>query len=680
MTATYSPDDNKLRLYSLTRLDRETYDRVKAAGFAWAPKQGFFVAPMWTPGRVDLLLELCGELGDEDTSLVERAEERAERFDDYSERRGQEAAGVRSAVAAITEHIPMGQPILVGHHSERRARKDAERIEHGMRKAIKLWDTSKYWQQRAAGALRNAKYKERADVRHRRIKGIEADKRKQERIVENAQRMLVGWQREGLTLDQAKELANESHHHQCYPLAEFPRAEPASQYEGSMGLWSALDGGVITAEQARAIGVRHYPATIAYAQRWIAHYDNRLAYERAMLGEQGGIASDRFAIEVGGRVLVRGEWVTVLRVNKSGGRINSVSTNRRYVSVVGIEEVQDYHAPTPELVAKVKAATKLPPLCNYPGDNTLTVTQAQWDAVYKDHKRTAVIKAQGGTLAHRRRVVDNFIARQLGHEAARSCQWGSTSVFVSDAKRVDPPAAPSTTATDEGVSAAAAAAPGLPAPERVAPRPVHQAPAPTEFDAMREQLRQGVKVVSAPQLFQTPAAIAARMVDLAEMRIGQRVLEPSAGTGRLLQALPGVVPFGAKRQTALDVVAVERNHDLAQLLRGSGLAEDVRCADFLAVQPQELGALFDVVLMNPPFADGADILHIEHAATFLKPGGTLVAVCAGGPRQHDRLRPMVQHYGGSWEPLPAGSFEESGTGVNTVLLSFRVPVDENAQA
>lgn len=49
ITATYSPEDNKLRLYPSERLDKETYDRVKAAGFAWAPKQQIFVAPMWTP-------------------------------------------------------------------------------------------------------------------------------------------------------------------------------------------------------------------------------------------------------------------------------------------------------------------------------------------------------------------------------------------------------------------------------------------------------------------------------------------------------------------------------------------------------------------------------------------------------------------------------------------------------
>ena len=84
-TATYSPEDNKLRLYSTTRLDSETYARVKAAGFIWAPKQDLFVAPMWTPSREDLLIELAGEIEDEDRSLVDRAEERADRFSDYKE-------------------------------------------------------------------------------------------------------------------------------------------------------------------------------------------------------------------------------------------------------------------------------------------------------------------------------------------------------------------------------------------------------------------------------------------------------------------------------------------------------------------------------------------------------------------------------------------------------------------
>ena len=84
MRATYSPEDNKLRLHPSERLDAEDYQRFKAAGFKWAAKQELFVVPMWTPPRFDLLVEFCGEVEDEDISLVERAEQRADRFEGYS--------------------------------------------------------------------------------------------------------------------------------------------------------------------------------------------------------------------------------------------------------------------------------------------------------------------------------------------------------------------------------------------------------------------------------------------------------------------------------------------------------------------------------------------------------------------------------------------------------------------
>jgi phospholipid N-methyltransferase len=321
-TATYSPEDNKLRLYATTRLPREVYDRVRAAGFIWAPKQELFVAPMWTPEREDLLVELCGEIGDEDTSLVERAEERAERFDEYSNKRGADSERAHAAVAAVADGIPLGQPILVGHHSERHARKDAERIESGMRRAVKLWETSRYWTDRAAGAIRHAKYKELPAVRARRIKTLEAEKRKHERTRDKAIRFLRAWRVQPITPERAKAIANHDHVSRCYPLAEFPRLTPdASTYEGQMSLWSALDG-IITAEQARRIACRCHVRTIRRARRWVAHLDNRLAYERAMLDESGGIATDKKPAQVGGAVRCWASpghgagWSFVKKVNK----------------------------------------------------------------------------------------------------------------------------------------------------------------------------------------------------------------------------------------------------------------------------------------------------------------------------------------------------------------------------
>ena len=81
ISATYSPEDNKIRLYASARLDAETFQRVKDAGFKWAPKQELFVAPSWSCAREDLALELAGEIEPEEMTLAERAQMKADRLD-----------------------------------------------------------------------------------------------------------------------------------------------------------------------------------------------------------------------------------------------------------------------------------------------------------------------------------------------------------------------------------------------------------------------------------------------------------------------------------------------------------------------------------------------------------------------------------------------------------------------
>ena len=74
--------------------------------------------------------------------------------------------------------------------------------------------------------------------------------------------------------------------------------------------------------------------------------------------------------------------------------------------------------------------------------------------------------------------------------------------------------------------------------------------------------------------------------------------------------------------------------------------------------------------MNPPFANAQDIEHIRHAFTFLALGGRLAAICANGPRQNERLKPLVDSCGGTWRELPADAFAACGTSVRTVALTL----------
>lgn len=592
MTATYSPEDNKLRLYASSRLDPELYARVRAAGFIWAPKQDLFVAPMWTPERESLLLELCDEIGDEDKSLVERSEERADRFSDYSDNRAEDAQRAQEGVAAIADNIPLGQPILVGHHSERHARKDAEKIQNGMRKTVQMWEQSAYWKARAAGAIRHAKYKERPDVRARRIKKLEAEQRKQERIVKYSTDALKVWRsidradslRRGLSnapttiTERAKLFANADHISMCFPLADYPRDPPTSQYEGAMSLWSALDDGIITGEQAQALAIPAHERTIAHHSKWLEHYTNRLTYERAMLAESGGTVADKTGPEKGGACRCwlsrRGStWLYIQKVNKVSVTLldNWGNAGRNFTRVVKFDEL------------------------------TSLMTAAEVQA-----------------------------ARDSGNLLEAE---NKTGFILRDAFGV--------------------------APKPAAPEPTPDAPSHQELDAMREQIKTGVQVVVVPQLFPTPAPLASRMVQLAGIEDVHEVLEPSAGTGAILDAMD---------KRSKKVCAVEINSNLAQHIADNYPWTTNVEGDFLNFNGS-LGK-FDRIVMNPPFAKGADIAHIQHAMTMLKPGGRLVALCANGPRQNDKLRPIIEAAGGTWEALPAGSFEESGTGVSVALLTF----------
>ncbi|EHW1391827.1 hydrolase, partial [Salmonella enterica] len=104
--ATYSPDDNKLRLYAALRLDDETYQKIHAVGFRWAPKQELFVAPAWTPAREDVLLSLAGDIEDDDNTLFDRQEQRADRFSGYSEKRAGESEQTLAQVDALASAVP----------------------------------------------------------------------------------------------------------------------------------------------------------------------------------------------------------------------------------------------------------------------------------------------------------------------------------------------------------------------------------------------------------------------------------------------------------------------------------------------------------------------------------------------------------------------------------------------
>lgn len=211
----------------------------------------------------------------------------------------------------------------------------------------------------------------------------------------------------------------------------------------------------------------------------------------------------------------------------------------------------------------------------------------------------------------------------------------------------------------------------------------HLFPAGTDPRTVFEEALTKGEIVNGKKTFQafyTPPDIAKIVVARAEIRPDSDVLEPSAGDGALVAEILGHMPR--------NVIAVEISgpacEKMAAWLRETKQSWRVLCADFLKLVPHvgltkipENGVVtVDRVVMNPPFTDGQEIEHVQHAFRFLKNGGRLVAVMSNAVQYRES-----KLYSGfrDWlventedrqiEKLPDNAFRASGTDVSTVLLS-----------
>lgn len=170
------------------------------------------------------------------------------------------------------------------------------------------------------------------------------------------------------------------------------------------------------------------------------------------------------------------------------------------------------------------------------------------------------------------------------------------------------------------------------------------------------------------QAFYTPASVAKKLVLLADPKSGERVLEPSAGTGALVAEVLAYQPQCVVTAIDIDEVAIERLQVFKYVT--------VLKADFLAVRPKDLlEPASDLVVMNPPFSGNQDIRHVTHALSFLKKGGRLLAIVgagslSGGNKEKERFLALIDLYDFDIYDLPEGSFKESGTSVNTKILEI----------
>lgn len=165
--------------------------------------------------------------------------------------------------------------------------------------------------------------------------------------------------------------------------------------------------------------------------------------------------------------------------------------------------------------------------------------------------------------------------------------------------------------------------------------------------------------------FQTPEELALRMAEMLGAKSHHSFLEPSAGGGRLCRAVLEFYPKISKDQ--IWFFEIQYNLRVALVDDGFQYIE----SDFSSSKTAEK---FDRIIANFPFSNGQDIAHCRKAYDCLRPGGRMV--CITGPSWQWRTQKKFVEFK-TWinslarvliEPLPAGTFKDSGTNVPALLL------------
>lgn len=174
--------------------DEETRAILKRQGWRWSGAAG-----KWRKaGLLTSLPELPG-YEYEEAGTADFSQERADYYEDRAYRATERADEAHHKADDISSLIPFGQPVLVGHHSERRHRRDLDKIDTSMRKAIDERAKARRLYDRAEAALEHHEQKQDPGAIARRLDKIRKDLATTERIIANCrpEEAREAWELEG---------------------------------------------------------------------------------------------------------------------------------------------------------------------------------------------------------------------------------------------------------------------------------------------------------------------------------------------------------------------------------------------------------------------------------------------------------------------------------------------------
>jgi len=208
----------------------------------------------------------------EDGGECDYASERPDRLKNAAERAETRSEEAYERSNALVDGIPYGQPILVGHHSQRRHEKTLERSRSAMDKSVEEAKKAEHLEYKAKSSARYQAYKERPDVIYRRIKRL---------------KRLKG---------EITSIKNQHHHEVLYQ---------------SYGLKDAPE------EKKQAI-IAQLKAAKQSANERIALIEAEITENEAALAAAGGLAADSLDVQIGD--VIKGGWRGLCQIQKINTR------------------------------------------------------------------------------------------------------------------------------------------------------------------------------------------------------------------------------------------------------------------------------------------------------------------------------------------------------------------------
>ncbi len=302
--------------------DQETITLLKSNGWRWSGyRKQWHTNRRYAKPPVGIDYSDGGE--------CDYASERGDRLHTASDRAESRSQEAYERSNALVENIPLGQPILIGHHSQRGHEKTLEKSRNAMDTSVQEQKKAEHLEYKANSSERHQAYKEKPDVIARRIKRLKGEITS----MENQLRQEIWY--------------------------------TASEY----------DYGSKTKEEAKA----HIEAS----KRWLAEkripIEQEIADNEQALQEAGGLITDRLTIEVGDIIL--GRWQgrsKVVKINKSKGVITSYTCepmgrdrsycSKRIIPVTDVRGLVEKADGTDPNKPEQKAALPMPEL----GEETVT--------------------------------------------------------------------------------------------------------------------------------------------------------------------------------------------------------------------------------------------------------------------------------------------------------------------